>query len=82
MVKPNLSVEEIYYIKIDGNDARFNFDIPNGNEGGAIPGEWIPGGYTKNGVAEAALIGSENIIHNKDLNQLLNNFTGNWEKIK
>ena len=78
----NLSVEEIYYIKIDGNDARFNFDIPNGNEGGAIPGEWIPGGYTKNGVAEAALIGSENIIHNKDLNQLLNNFTGNWEKIK
>lgn len=78
----NLSGEEIYYVKIDGNDSRFNFDIPNGNEGGAIAGEWIPGGYTKNGVAEAALVGSENIIHNKDINQLLNNFTGNWEKIK
>ncbi|WP_428653956.1 hypothetical protein [Runella sp.] len=78
----NLAAEEIYYIKIDGNDARFTFDVPNGNEGGAIAGEWVPGGYTKSGTAEAALVGSENIVHNKSINQLLNNFPGMWEKIK
>src|SRR5690606_33656561 len=72
----NLATEEIYYIKINGNDSRFSFDMPNGNEGGAIVGEWVPGGYTKNGTAEAALVGAENIIHNKDINQLLNNFPG------
>ena len=76
----NLAGEEIYYIKINGNDPRFSFDMPNGNEGGAIIGEWIPGGYTKS--AEAALVGAENIIHNKDINLLLNNFPGMWEKIK
>jgi hypothetical protein len=84
----DLSIEEIYYIKIDGNDSRFTFDIPNGNEGapypkaGAITGEWVPGGYTKNGTAEAVLIGSENIIHNNNITQLLNNFQGKWTKIK
>ena len=78
----NLSTDEIYYIKIDPKDSRFSFDMPNGNEGGAIPGEWIPGGYTKNGTTEAALIGSENISHNKNINELLNNFTNMWEKIK
>ena len=70
------------HIKIDPKDSRFSFDMPNGNEGGAIPGEWIPGGYTKNGTTEAALIGSENISHNKNINELLNNFTNMWEKIK
>ena len=49
-------------------------------EGGAIVGEWIPGGYTKSGTAEAALVGSDNIVHNK--NQLLDNFAGMWGKIK
>jgi hypothetical protein len=78
----NLAAEEIYYIKIDGNDTRFGFDIPNGNEGGAIIGEWVPGGYTKNGTTEAALIGSETIIHNKNINNLLNYFIGKWEKIR
>jgi len=78
----NLANEEIYYIKINGNDSRFSFDVPNGNEGGAIVGEWVPGGYTKNGTAEAALVGAENIVHNKNMNQLLNNFPGMWEKIK
>lgn len=78
----DLSGEEIYYIKIDGNDSRFSFDVPNGNEGGAIVGEWVPGGYTKNGTTEAALVGSENIVHDKNMNQLLSNFSGKWEKIK
>lgn len=78
----NLAAEEIYYIKIDGNDARFNFEVPTGNEGGAIVGEWVPAGYTKSGTAEAALIGSENITHNKSITQLINNFPNKWEKIK
>ena len=84
----DLTNEEIFYIKINGDDARFSYELPNGNEGypnpsgGAIVGEWKPGGYTKNGTAEAALIGSENIVHNKDIDQLLNNFSGMWEKIK
>ncbi|KOY87185.1 hypothetical protein AD998_14445 [bacterium 336/3] len=78
----DLSLEEIYYIKVDGADPRFNFEVPNGNEAGAIIGEWVPGGYTKNGVMEAALINSETVIHNKDINQFLNNFTSQWEKIK
>ncbi len=84
----DLTNEEIFYIKINGDDARFSYELPNGNEGypnpsgGAIVGEWKPGGYTKNGTAEAALIGSEYIAHNKDIDQLLNNFSGMWEKIK
>jgi hypothetical protein len=78
----NLAFEDIYYIRIDGKDSRFSFEFPNGNENGAIIGEWIPGGFTKNGVAESVLIGSENIKHNKDINQLINQFPGNWEIIK
>jgi len=79
----DLTHDEIYYIKIDPSDSRFSYDIPNGNEGGAIPGEWVPGGYTKNVTAEAALIGSEKVIHNKDIDQLLNAFGDkNWIKIK
>ena len=84
----NLVNEEIFYIKINANDPRFTFEIPNGNEGfpnlygGAIVGEWSPGGYTKNGMSEAVLVGSENIVHNKSIDQLLNKFQGMWEKIK
>lgn len=78
----NLVNEEIYYVKIKGNDSRFSFEVPNGNEGGAIVGEWVPGGYTRNGTSEAALIGSETIVHNKSISQLLNYFPGMWEKIK
>ena len=78
----NLSAKEIYYIKIDGNDTRFSFDVPNGNEPGAIVNEWVPGAYTKSGTSEAALIGSDNIIHNKSIDQLISNFAGKWEKIK
>ncbi len=78
----DLSSEEIFYVKITGNYSRFNYDIPNVNEVGAIIGEWVPGGYTKSGTTEAVLIGAENIIHNKNVVQLLNNFTGQWEKLK
>jgi hypothetical protein len=82
-VTTDLSIEEIYYIKILPTDNRFVFDMPNGNEMGAISGEWIPTGKTKNGITEAALVGSENCIHNKDIINLLNYFgSGTWEKIK
>lgn len=41
------------------------------------------GGYTKNGITEAVLIGSINAVPNKNINQLLQ-FFGNksWIKIK
>jgi hypothetical protein len=75
-------LEEIYYIKIDGTDPRFSFDVPTGNEGGAIVGEWVPGGFTKNGIREAALIGSETIKHEKSIKKLTDNFPGKCEKIR
>ena len=78
----DLSVDEIFYISIDGSDSRFSFDMPNGNEYGAIIGEWVPAGYTQNGIAETALKGSEGITHNKNVTTLLNNFPDRWEKIK
>ena len=81
-ISTNLEAEEVYYINIDVDDSRFNYDIPNGNEVGAIIGEWVPGGYTKSGTTEAVLIGSEIINHNKSVIQLLNNFNGKWEKIR
>ncbi len=36
-----------------------------------------------NGISEAALVGSEKVIHNKDIDQLLDFFgASSWEKIK
>lgn len=32
-----------------------NTRIPSGNEAGAWPGYWIPGGYTKGGIIEAVV---------------------------
>ncbi len=78
----DLSSDEIYYIKIDPNDPRFSFEMPSGNEGGAIDGEWKPGGFTGNGIQEAGLEGSQNVIHNKDINVLVDQFNGNAEQIK
>ena len=43
----------------------------------------MPGGKTMNGTDEATLVGSENIIHNLDIEELLNNFSdGDWEKLQ
>ncbi|MEC7546913.1 MAG: ADP-ribosylglycohydrolase family protein [Pseudomonadota bacterium] len=41
-----------------------------GNEGGAYEGEWIPGGYTKAGTAEATMSGGEHIVHNNNIDNL------------
>lgn len=57
--------------------------MPDGNEAGMIAGQWVPGGKTMNGTYEATLVGSENIIHNLDIEELLNNFSdGDWEKLQ
>ena len=63
----DLSNDRIIYVSIDPGDPRFSYEIPNGNEAGAIPGEWVPGGKTKSGTTEAALVGSDKIMHNQRL---------------
>lgn len=77
----DLSNDEISYITIEPNDPRFSYEIPNGREGGAYENEWVPGGWTKGGTTEAALINSENITHDNSLEQLSENFPG-AKKIK
>ena len=62
-----LAADRIMYVEIEPGDPRFSYDMPSGNEFGAIEGEWKPGGKTKAGVSEAALVGSENIDHGKSL---------------
>ena len=71
----DLSKDKIMYVKIDPGDTRFKYEIPTGNEPGAIPGEWVPGGKTKSGTTEAALVGSEKITHDKSLAGYENMFT-------
>ncbi|WP_259395148.1 polymorphic toxin type 15 domain-containing protein [Pseudoalteromonas sp. SR43-5] len=70
----DLSNDEITYITVEPGDERFKYDIPNGREGGAYDGEWIPGGKTKGGITEAALINSETVVHNNSLEELSSNF--------
>jgi hypothetical protein len=76
-----LEGEGIYIVKIKPDDPRFKYEMPNGKENGAYPNEWVPGGATKSGTKEAALIGSENVTHNSDIGTLLKNFD-DWEKLQ
>jgi hypothetical protein len=79
----DLENEEIFYITVQGNNPKFSFGVPVGNEPSAIVGEWIPGGYTKNGTTEAALNFCEDCIHNKDISNVLDYFgKNNCTKIK
>ncbi|MBR4267513.1 MAG: hypothetical protein IKQ46_15845 [Bacteroidales bacterium] len=76
-----LSNKEIYYVKISKKDKRFKYSLPSGNENGAYDGSWIPGGRTKGGIREAALIGSEQIKYKyKDMQSFLDNFDKNNQK--
>ncbi|MGE8097436.1 RHS repeat-associated core domain-containing protein [Pseudomonas fluorescens] len=77
----DLSSAKIYLVKIKPNDPRFKYEIPNGNEAGAYHKEWVPGGETKSGTKEAALIGSEKIEHGSDMSKLLSQFE-DWEKLQ
>jgi hypothetical protein len=61
-------------IRIAPNDPRFKFEMPTGNEHGAYPGEWVPGGESKGGIREAVLKGAEDIRHNNDIHQLASQF--------
>lgn len=58
----NLASNKIYLVRIKPDDPRFKYEMPNGNEAGAYEKEWVPGGETKSGTKEAALIGSEKLI--------------------
>ncbi|WP_178081846.1 RHS repeat-associated core domain-containing protein, partial [Pseudomonas sp. B35(2017)] len=77
----DLSSAKIYLVKIKPDDPRFKYEIPNGNEAGAYPKEWVPGGETKSGTKEAALIGSEKIDHGADMKKLLSQFD-DWEQLQ
>ena len=77
----DLSNESIAYVVIEPDDHRFSYDIPTGREAGAYEGEWIPGGKTKGGTTEAALVGSEGVVHDNDVNNLVKQFPGS-KKIK
>ena len=77
----DLSNESIAYIVVEPKDTRFSYDLPNGREAGAYEGEWVPGGKTKGGTSEAALVGSECVTHDNDIDNLINEFPGS-RKIK
>ncbi|MDG9670409.1 RHS domain-containing protein, partial [Hahella sp. CR1] len=70
----DLSGEKILYVTVSPDDPRFSYDIPDGNEAGAYPNEWVPGGKTKGGATEAALVGSENISHKNSVDELSKSF--------
>lgn len=77
----DLSKESIAYIVIEPGDSRVSYDIPSGKEAGAYDGEWIPGGKTKGGTTEAALVNSDNIFHDNDIDELSKKFPGS-KKLK
>ncbi len=79
--KTDLSKESIAYIVIEPGDSRVSYDIPTGKEAGAYKNEWVPGGKTKGGTTEAALVNSEKIFHNNDIDELSEKFPGS-KKIK
>ena len=70
----DLSDETIIYVTVDVGDPRFSYEMPNGNEAGVIPEEWVVGGKTKAGTTEAALVGSEQVVHNKTLQGFSSHF--------
>ena len=77
----DLSKDEIAYLVIEPGDSRISYDMPTGREAGAYKNEWVPGGKTKGGITEAALVNSEKIFHNNDINELSKQFKGS-KKIK
>ncbi|MBX8512483.1 hypothetical protein K5D34_22610 [Pseudomonas cichorii] len=75
----NLEGEGIYLVRIKSGDPQFSYEMPNGKENGAYPKQWVPGGATKSGTSEAALVGSKKIIHDQDIDTLMKHFE-DWEK--
>ena len=79
-VLARLAKKDIYYIRIKPGDSRFQYNMPTGNEGGAYPNQWVPGGKTKGGTRESVLVGSENVHHGGSMEEMANLF-GSWEKL-
>lgn len=57
--------DDVFLVTVEPNKG-FVFDIPTGNEIGAYVGQWVPGGYTKHGTAEAVISNSSNFVHNNN----------------
>ncbi|MFN8297446.1 MAG: hypothetical protein U0T69_14705, partial [Chitinophagales bacterium] len=70
--RPN---DEVYFVTVEPNRG-FKFELPTGNEKGAYVGEWVPGGYTKHGTAEAVISNSGNYTHNNNF-ETFKGFFGN-----
>jgi RHS repeat-associated protein len=66
--------QPILVIRIAPDDPRFKFEMPTGNEFGAYPREWVPGGESKGGIREAVLGGADKVGHNNDIHQLASQF--------
>lgn len=66
--------------QLNQNASAVTGPIPNDNEAGAYPKEWVPGGEIKSETKGAALIGSEKIDHGGDMNKPLSQFD-EWEKL-
>jgi len=66
----DLSSTRISYVKIEPGDPRFQYSIPTGNEKGAYPNEWVPGGLTKSGTREATMSGGDIINHDNNIDNL------------
>lgn len=79
-VLTKLAKKDIYIIRIKPGDNRFQYNMPTGNEGGAYPNQWVPGGKTKGGTRESVLVGSENVHHGGSIEEMANLF-GSWEKL-
>jgi len=78
----DLSNERIAYVKLPPDDKRFQYEMPTGNEAGAYQGEWIPGGFTKNGTIEATLTGGNVIKHDGDVDNIISMFNKKSELLQ
>ena len=77
----NLAGARIYIVHIKPNDIRFKFGMSTGNEFGAYKGQWIPGGFTKGGIPEAVLEGSEVIKTDGTIETIIKQFE-NFERLQ
>jgi methionyl-tRNA synthetase len=77
----DLSDTRIVYVKLP-LDSRFDYKMPTGNEPGAYDGEWVPGGYTKDGLSEASLVGGDAIEHRGNIDNIVEIFGDNAEVLK
>ena len=74
--------DEVFLVNVEPN-GKFEFDLPNGNEGGAYEGFWVPGGFTAHGISEAVLSNSGNFTHNQNWQTFVDLFgKQNVKKIK